>query len=553
MFDRLHHADLSREIPQKLKIIDRAAVTVLASPPAAAPVTSVAIANSKTATKSSTEKKLSIVLLYTHCSVGQFGDYAQTGEVAYALDKHCQEEGVPQQFVLTSTDDGIKKFKQLYLKNPADQTLSIHGRSFKFATLEEIASTGRASKVSHFIRVTECGKFDLSHVLRATNQSTKFLFLGAPWNKTSLSLLSKIQFIQEDKEGRVAHLCMGVGANRIGLTIYNGPLEVLDHKAYHNLTTIPFGFAYFKNRGGNISHKSSFAGDYMRITYCSHYRARNYVFIGDADDIKTGIQQFLNEHPKLRVILDAPSRATQCYTLHADGSLHIESVSESKSREGFDVIRIVELERVSNEQMRALMQFSIPFIGAAGAMSVLEGLVLSKIVLTPYLSCNQNLYDQHDQSIATLTSASFDDRIQKLVKLLRWDTHKGFSSDERKHIINELDDQQLNVVLRKANAQLTTVDNAANRICQELGLPYSASPVTIPSANPAASISCSETSVSATKNRFAMFTRLDEMSRQNKSNSLAHTRILSTLFFNTTHQAQKTHQNQAQNDLVIYV
>ncbi len=448
-------------------------------------------------------KSSNIVLVFAHCSAGQFGDYVQSGEIAYALGKHCKSTGSSQQFVLVSSKDGIEKFKQLYLKNSNDQALTIHGMSFGFTALEDFVLSGQSAQVSHFVKVTGCGDFDFDLVRQATNSKTKYFYLAPPWNDSTYASSFQNGFLKELREGRVGSIYMGVGRGRLGFTVYDGPIEQLNHHAYFNVTKKPFAFAYFKNRGGCRNHKASFAGDFMQIAYQSTYKASNYVFIGDEYDIEIGIKRLVAIANNLKVVMYAPQDPTsKLYSMKA-GAVQVELEQAGVPHDEKNTVNVVALDRVPNEQMRSLMHTSIPFMGVAGVMSMLEAFALGKIPMAVHLRNNQDFFDQHDEflsssvssgpssvpgsaasvpsgssssaaaasSVVVATSGSSNSSLQArmLAKSLLWNQCQGFSVDTIPHVVALLNDEKVAVALQNANRRFAGT-NATKGIFDALGV-----------------------------------------------------------------------------------
>ncbi len=409
-----------------------------------------------------------IVLIFANCSAGQFGDYAQSGEIAYALNEHCKSTGASQQFVLVSSKDGIEKFKQLYLKNPQAQVLTIHGMSFGFAALEDFVLSGQSAQVSHFVKVTSCGGVDFDLVRRATNAKTKYFYLAAPWSPGYYASTFENGFLNEAKQGRVSSILMGAGSGRLGFNIFNGPIEALDHSAYFNVTTEPFAFAYFKNRGGCEHHQASFAGDFMQVAYRSTYKASNYVLIGDDYDIELGISKLIEQAPHLKVVMHSENKKSKLYCMRPTGvSYKLQQAGASLDEK--DAVKVVALDRVPAEQMRSLMHASIPFVGVAGVMSMLEAFVIGKIPLFVYVRSNLLFYDQYREFLASAHSLGLNQQSVTLAGSLEWNQCVGFPADKLPPIVALLNDEKAVTPLQTENRRFAGT-NATKGIYDALGI-----------------------------------------------------------------------------------
>ena len=318
------------------------------------------------------------------------------------------------------------------------------------------------------MKITACNLVDCDLLRRATNSKTQYIFVGAPWNILKAGIAGRfLSLDKERQEGRVKCIYLGIGNGRIGFTNYQGPLEALDHKAYRHVTSSPFGFAYFKGRGG-VRHQTTFAGDYMRMTYRSHYKTKKYVFIGDDFDIELGIHQFLQENPPLAITLYKPgAEHPSCWRM-VNSKVVCELVSAADSSH---TIEVVALDLVSNEQMRALMQASIPFIGVSGVMTMIEGLSLNKMVLTIHLQSNQIFFDDYSDFLyQEAKPIGKGAQFFNLSRQLLWDRNVGLSTAAMASIVTELDDEKSCKAFTSISSRVAAT-NATHGICEALGIP----------------------------------------------------------------------------------
>lgn len=342
---------------------------------------------------------MAITLIYVECAADKSGDYTGAAELAYVLQQRFT--GSDNRCVLASSAKGVKKLLQLY-GDPTGVELRIHDVSMEVTTLAALASSGKKEEIRNYIEVAKCQPPEPDLVRRVITPETRLLFVGLPHN--SNLLLFQLSRYGDELVSKKAHVVnLGLGASRIGVTIYDGVFSPINHAAYRNMATIPYAFTYFNGATGALA--SAFIKDLLKIYLVSaKYPTQNYIIVGDSVRAKAGIESFCLLSKKPTQIFDITSgKLTTITRSEAKEETLLVSKSLSESDQPSTASwNFLLLPSVPNSQMRPLMKFSQPLIGVTGVGSMLEAMAFGKFPLCQFLPQNKYFTDSYKAAMCAI-------------------------------------------------------------------------------------------------------------------------------------------------------
>lgn len=234
------------------------------------------------------------ILIYANCSnATSKGDFVHAGNIAKDLANLLQDGDI--KVVLTSTRDGIDRFKTIYDHSLKDH-LMIEGFIVGLCSLEEF--DGVDNEVIAFIEANHCKYAPAQVVKRVLSPDSKFLLIGAGnqpanLNNKSLQHMLFLHYMKAQPglydsfdEQDILIGASGVGPNRLGLPQLKEARELADLSPAQQkkIPKIPYGFMYFM-----FTHKFiDLITQYVKLTGLSRY-----VLIGDFTIYSFAIQQAL--------------------------------------------------------------------------------------------------------------------------------------------------------------------------------------------------------------------------------------------------------------------
>lgn len=351
---------------------------------------------------------MTVTLIHGNCKAKAAGDFTAAAEIAYCVQSYFHKIGDDTQCILTSSKEGVKKFQSLYGNSDGLSPLNIHGVPFEVVDIHEFANSDRKKEVKNFLEVGFCEPPPVEDLAKIVNPlSTKVIVVGLPhYPMNDCEMYLTKRFPQSFANGLAHKVVTGFGDDRVGMPVYQGPVESLQHVDYCGVTLKPYGFAYFK--GGMKQNETSTMLDYLKVSTSLDNPYENFVLIGNCNLNLQAIKDFaMNTSQKPIQVYDQSSKTI--YNIIPQHGIDTDSfdIQSSPMPKNFQVndnapdgiIRICLLDHVPTEKMRPLLKGAQPFFCSEGIHTPIEGMAFGKIPFIHYMENNEGLYPMHRKAV----------------------------------------------------------------------------------------------------------------------------------------------------------
>ncbi|GGI88272.1 Dot/Icm T4SS effector AnkY/LegA9 [Legionella impletisoli] len=295
---------------------------------------------------------MKVILVYANCvKAGAKGDFVLAGNIARDLAIELRHNGRDIDVVLTSTLEGIERFKSLY-DSIDGMFLSIEGLQIQLVALEEFDA--HHYEVVAFIEANRCKHAPAELIKNILSPHSELFILNAA-DREIRPREHYIENINHFQPGLYTYfpdvhiLYTGLGVGRIGLPSIpaSSDLPSLNAEEEVKIPKHPFGLMYLS---GDPEYCGSVIAQYMQMT-----NLPEYVLVGGLVHNKAKVEATIME----RLLLNNPE--SLCITYH---------------------------QTLSNVTMRHMAAQSHRVVVSMGVMSTLEAFRDDKL---PFYHFNSNI------------------------------------------------------------------------------------------------------------------------------------------------------------------